>query len=214
MFYEMLTGKVAFPAPTEYARLGAVLNTTPPALETVDPQLARLQPIVSLAMHKDRTQRYQSALEMARALSAATGEAASSGPAPPISRLPDVPSVWMPTNAAQPSPVTPVVPAHPTLVDTNHGRTGDGDRHPATMVEPPTDKGPGGTLASRPGRPVTDPPPQIMIASQGTLPSENLPMLRIHGARKGVAVWAVVVLVIGALIAGFLLGLATATTMR
>jgi len=29
MLYEMLTGRVAFPAPTEYARLNAVLNTTP-----------------------------------------------------------------------------------------------------------------------------------------------------------------------------------------
>lgn len=202
MLYEMLTGKVAFPAPTEYARLGAVLNSTPPALETVDPQLARLQAFVSLAMQKDRAQRYQSALEMARALNAATGEQVASGQAPPISRLPDVPSVWMPTNPGQPTPATPLVQAQPTIVET--------ERNPQTMVEPPTDKGPGGTLASRAGRPVTEPPPQVMIASQGTLPSENLPMLRAHGARKGVAVWAVVVLVLGALVAGFLLGLATA----
>ncbi|MFO0741102.1 MAG: protein kinase [Labilithrix sp.] len=201
MLYEMLTGKVAFPAPTEYARLGAVLNSTPPALETVDPQLARMQAFVSLAMQKDRASRYQSALEMARALNAATGETAVSGQAPPISRLPDVPSVWMPTNPGQPSPVTPLVQAHPTIVDT--------DRSPPTMPPPAADKGPGGTLASRPGRPITEPPPQVMIASQGTLPSENLPMLRAHVSRKGVAVWAVVVLVLGALIAGFLLGLAT-----
>ena len=33
MLYEMLTGRVAFPAPTEYARLAAVLNTSPPPLE-------------------------------------------------------------------------------------------------------------------------------------------------------------------------------------
>ena len=202
MLYEMLTGKVAFPAPTEYARLGAVLNSTPPALETVDPLLARLQAFIALSMQKDRSQRYQSALEMARALNAASGEVASvSGPAPPISRLPDVPSVWMPTNAAQPSPVTPRVDALPTIIDT--------DRAP--VVTPINDsKGPGGTLASRPGRNITDPPPMVSIAAQGTLPSENLPMLMAQGSRKGIAVWAVVVLVLGALVAGFLLGLATA----
>ena len=201
MLYEMLTGKVAFPAPTEYARLGAVLNATPPALETIDPQLARLQAFIALSMQKDRSQRYQSALEMARALNAASGElTAASGPAPPISRLPDVPSVWMPTNPAQPSPVTPRVDAMPTIVET--------DRAPT--IEPITnDKGPGGTLASRPGRPVTEPPPQISM-HQGTLPSENLPMLLAQGPRKGIAVWAVVILVLGALVAGFLLGLATA----
>jgi hypothetical protein len=40
-------------------------------------------------------------------------------------------------------------------------------------------------------------------------------MLSAHGsgARRGVAVWAVVVLVVGALVAGFLLGLATARTL-
>jgi hypothetical protein len=48
-------------------------------------------------------------------------------------------------------------------------------------------------------------------ASQGTLPSENLPMFSAHGsARRGVAPWLVVVLVVGALVAGFLLGFATA----
>jgi hypothetical protein len=78
------------------------------------------------------------------------------------------------------------------------------------VIEPvnPASKGPHGTLASRPQRPVTDPPPQVSIASQGTLPSENLPMLSAHGARKGVPVIAVIALVFGALLAGLLLGLA------
>lgn len=49
-------------------------------------------------------------------------------------------------------------------------------------------------------------------ASQGTLPSENLPMFSAHGtsARRGVVPWLVIVLVVGALVAGFLLGYATA----
>ncbi|MBX3231911.1 MAG: serine/threonine protein kinase [Labilithrix sp.] len=204
LLYEMLTGRVAFPAPTEYARLGAVLNATPAPIESIDPQLGRLSAFISLSMQKDRTQRYQSALEMARALTAASGETPSpAGPAP-ISRLPDVPSVFMAGTALRGSaPPTPVIDAHPTFVDVV-------DRGQVVIEPGVPDKGPGGTLASRPGRQVTDPPPQVVIASQGTLPSENLPMLMAHGARRGVAAWAVVVLVLGALVAGFLLGLATA----
>jgi eukaryotic-like serine/threonine-protein kinase len=206
MLYEMITGRVAFPAPTEYARLSAVLNTSPPPLESVDPQLARLSAFVQLSMQKDRTQRFQSALEMARALGAAMG--ADAGSATPLSRLPDVPSVWMP---AQPSPAaasgpTIAQPAPPTMTPAP----------PPPMPDRPS-KGPGGTLASQQGRSVTEPPPQIAIvgASAGTLPSENLPMFSAHGSsgtgkRRGVAVWVVVVLVVGALVAGFLLGFATA----
>ncbi len=203
MLYEMLTGRVAFPAPTEYARLTAVLNTNPPPIETVDPQLSRLSAFVQLAMQKDRTQRYQSALEMARALGGAMGiDGASAGPTP-ISRLPDVPSVWMPMRpASSPSASRPAPPVPATVAT-------------APAIAPLT-KGPGGTLASTPGRSVSEAPPKVAIVStQGTLPSENLPMLSAHGAaRRGVAVWAVVLLVVGALVLGFVLGLATTRVLR
>jgi serine/threonine protein kinase len=201
LLYEMLTGRVAFPAPTEYARLAAVLNSTPAPLESVDRELARLSAVVQLAMQKDRAQRYQSALEMARALSGAMGtDAAASSSPVPISQLPNIPSVWMPMQTP-PATVNPA-PAAPATM---------GPAQAPLVVLPPVDnsKGPGGTLASRPGRPVTDPPTQVAMAS-GTLPSQNLPMFSAHGTRRGVAVWAVVILVIGALFAGFLLGLATA----
>jgi len=204
MLYEMLTGRVAFPAPTEYARLAAVLNTTPPTLESVEPQLQRLSAFVQLAMQKDRTQRFQSALEMARALSAALGADGGANPAGmPLSRLPDVPSVLMrppstpaggphlPPSAPQPAPVTI-----------------------ATAVET---VGPSGTLASPAGRSVSEAPAQpihiaMVGASAGTLPSENLPMFSAQGigGRRGVAPWLAVVLVLGALVAGFLLGFAVA----
>jgi hypothetical protein len=84
----------------------------------------------------------------------------------------------------------------------------------AAAVDLDGNVGPGGTLASPHGRSVTEPPPQVIMvgASNGTLPSENLPMFSPHGAarRRGVAPWLVIVLVVGALIAGFLLGYATA----
>ncbi|HEY8073171.1 MAG TPA: serine/threonine-protein kinase [Labilithrix sp.] len=206
MLYEMVTGRVAFPAPTEYARLAAVLNTTPPAIEAVDASLGRLSAFVQLAMQKDRTQRFQSALEMARALSAAAGADAST--APPLSRLPDVPSVWAPQLG--PSPVAVSGPRAPVA----------SNAPPPMTAAPPTDisKGPGGTLASPAGHRVTDPPPRVQVvgATAGTMPSEHLPMLSSpdeHGRRRGVAPGLVVALVLGALVAGFLLGFAAARMM-
>ena len=203
MLYEMVTGRVAFPAPTEYARLAAVLNTSPPPLEAVDPQLSRLSAFVQLAMQKDRTLRFQSGLEMARALSAALGAEGAGPGGNPLSRLPDVPSIFAPMRPSRPPTSTaPPVATHamPPL-------------RPLSVPFPEMNAGPSGTLASPPGRSVSDPPPRILMvgASQGTLPSENLPMFSAHGpARRGVAPWLVIVLVTCALAAGYLLGLATA----
>ena len=211
MLYEMLTGRVAFPAPTEYARLAAVLNTSPPPLEQVDPQLSRLSSFVQLAMQKDRAQRFQTGLEMARALSAALGaEGAVPTAGLPLSRLPDVPSMYLPMRPSSApgqnvaGPMTMHTPGPPMTS--------------ASQPPPDMNVGPGGTLASPYGRSVTDPPPQVVMvgashggASHGTLPSENLPMFSAHGlSRRGVVPWLVIVLVVGALIAGFLLGYATA----
>jgi serine/threonine-protein kinase len=206
MLYEMLTGRVAFPAPTEYARLAAVLNTSPPPLEIVDPQLSRLSAFVQLAMQKDRTQRFQTGLEMARALSAALGAEGHVPPAGlPLSRLPDVPSMFAPVRSSLPSGAPPpltMASAPPPPITS------------ASQPPPELNIGPGGTLASPHGRSVTEPPPQVVMvgASQGTLPSENLPMFSARGAldrRRGVVPWLVIVLVVGALVAGFLLGYAT-----
>ena len=206
MLYEMLTGRVAFPAPTEYARLAAVLNTSPPPLEAVDPQLSRLSSFVQLAMQKDRTQRFQSGLEMARALSAALGVEGTIPPAGlPLSRLPDVPSMYLPMRPSSAPGANAANAASPGTMQT--------PGPPMTTSQPPEPNvGPGGTLASPHGRSVTEPPPQVVVvgASHGTLPSENLPMFSAHGlSRRGIATWLVIVLVVGALIAGFLLGYAT-----
>ncbi len=202
MLYEMLTGRVAFPAPTEYARLAAVLNTSPPPLEAVDPQLSRLSAFVQLAMQKDRAQRFQSGLEMARALSAALGAEGAAPGGLPLSRLPDVPSVFGPMRGSFP----PGGSAAPLTMHAASPMTS------ASQPPPEVNVGPGGTLASPHGHSATEPPPRIVVvSSQGTLPSENLPMFSAHAAaRRGVAPWLVIVLVVGALVAGFLLGFATA----
>ncbi len=200
MLYEMLTGRVAFPAPTEYARLAAVLNTSPPPLESVDPQLSRLSSFVQLAMQKERDQRFQSGLEMARALVAALGPEASPAAAGlPLSRLPDVPSMFAPMGGGG-------LPASSSRANEPLG--------PRTSPSPPeATVGPGGTLASSLGSHVSEPAPRILMvgSSQGTLPSENLPMLSAHGSTpaRGLAAWVVIVLVAVALVVGFLLGFAT-----
>ena len=214
MLYEMLTGRVAFPAPTEYARLSAVLGATPAPIETVDPSLAPLSSVITTAMQKDRTQRFQSALEMARALAAAMG-ADAAGSATPLSRLPDVPSVWMPVGS---SVVAPSVTSDPEPSPVTRP-----PETPVAAAAPPS-KGPGGTLTSRPGLPGGPNGPaavEVAIAPtmHGTLPSDNLPILPTLGAAgaafgaggpPGVARRTVVLLVVASLAVGFALGLLAA----
>jgi serine/threonine protein kinase len=199
LFYEMLTGRAAFPAPTEFAKMTAVLTTEPEPVERIDPALAPLGPFLAKALKKERSERFGSALEMARALSATSPGA---GPQP-LSRLPDVASMFAPSMAAA-GPVAPTVP----------------DNGPSTLAAPgvsPADpfagRPPGDTLASPAvGAVVVTPAPSVQIVESrarggATLPSEDLPVLeRSVRPRRGVAPLVVVVLVALALVGGFLLG--------
>jgi serine/threonine-protein kinase len=208
MTWEMLSGRVAFPAPTEYARLAAVLHANPEPLEKVDAALAPIAPIIARAMEKDPARRWGSALEMARALAAA---AASTPPPPnapepsrlnvtPLSRLPAVPSLFGPPSGISPG--------------------ASSERH--TPVAPELDLGdkgrtPSGTLPSAAGggpNALNTPAPQVRVveAPQGaTMPSHDLPVLEAVEEGKpriarGVSAGLVVVLVLAALAAGFVLG--------
>jgi serine/threonine-protein kinase len=200
MLYEMLTGRVAFPAPTEYARLFAVLNNTPDAIEGIDPTLTPLAAFMARALDKNRDGRFQSALEMARALTSAVGTHEPMSRGMPLSRLPEVASLFAPSIVAGASPVAQSAPHAPV---------------PATVAA--AGKGPSGTLASPVRAEVvaesSHPPPPIVMVSGGTLPSNDLPMLDpvSHGApriRRGVSPAVLVVLVVVALLAGFSLGFA------
>jgi serine/threonine-protein kinase len=222
MGYEMLSGRVAFPAPTEYARLAAVLNNEPEPLEKIDRNLAPLAPLIARAMRKDRAERFQSALEMARALGATLGTQGSGAPPPlsrvppsspagdvrvmPLSRLPDVPSLFAPSSASH-------IEASPAASSEMNTRAAE----PVAPGIPDTVmKAPGSTLSSAPPRPevrVNEAPPHVMVVSGSTMPSKDLPMLEAVTSGKprimrGVAAWVVVVLVVAALAAGFLLGFA------
>jgi serine/threonine protein kinase len=198
LFYEMLTGTLAFPAPTEFARLAALMSLEPEPIERIDPALAPLAPFIARALKKDRNERFASAHEMAHGLAAAVphlGVRPSAAPRP-LNRLPDVASILVlspppgsltpPAAASAGSPTAPAValPARP----------------------------PGDTLASLAGPTVTEAPLLVEVMSGSTSPlGETLPSTgaKAHSYAprgRGVAPVLVVVLVVGALIAGFLLG--------
>jgi serine/threonine protein kinase len=219
MTWEMLTGRVAFPAPTEYARLAAVMTITPDTVDKVDPNLAPIAPVLARAMQKDMALRFGSALEMARALPVAMHDGAPRDPAGPItgtdapsyahvtplSRLPVVPSVFAPISGFSPG--------------------ASSERHtPAApeMTQPaPEPKAPGGTLQSAtPGvlhSPLPHPNVIVVEPRDHTMPSKDLPVLDAPDDRgvlfRSVAAWVVIILVIAALGAGFVLGIAVARSM-
>lgn len=208
MFYEMLTGRVAFPAPTEYARLTAVLMSEPTPIEQVDPQLLPLAAFVKKSLEKDRDLRFNSALDMSRALSAASnlpewgGGRRLAGDA--ISRLPEVASLFAPNVNV---PIAPKLP-------NSFGSFAAGD--PSEAGQAPA-KSPSGTLASQ----HAEPAPQVIVVAGGqasgeTLPSQDLPMLPARSSGtpakapapgRRIPLIAVVALVIMAFVAGILIGI-------
>jgi serine/threonine-protein kinase len=207
VLYEMVTGRPAFPAPTEYARLSAVLNREPTPLAEVDKDIAHLQAFISRALAKDREQRFATALDMARALAQAAGT--RDAPAPRLSTLPDVPSVFGPRISSTRANQVSRAPMSPPPVT------------PKGIEIIINQKGPSGTLASN-TRPESEPPPamkmpEIVVVNSGTLPSKDLPMIDpVTGAARdasaqqanGVPPWVVAVLVLVALAVGFAGGLA------
>jgi serine/threonine-protein kinase len=216
MFYEMLTGRVAFPAPTAYARLAAVVTHDPDPVDRIDPSLASLAGFVTRALKKDRDERFVSALEMARALASAAphvvartdGSIGRIVATPmPLSHLPEVPSAFAPSGIVWPqSHVAAGGQTLPSaLPPTAHAEAPPMAAHSA-----------GGTLASAAshgGPAVTEAVPQVVVLPQQglvlgeTLPSKDLPVIPRSGdLRRGVAPLIVVLLVLGALAAGLLLG--------
>jgi serine/threonine protein kinase len=182
MFYEMISGRPAFPAATEFAKLSAVLNAEPTPLDRIDPAFAPLLGFVARAIHKDREQRFATAADMARGLALAMGIDPSSRAAPtPLSRLPEGRS------------------------DQANKAGSERPNFHSTLQSTPPPRPPGGTLASGPGAFVSERPPEVVLAPS----SEGGPI----EVRRGLPSWAIVSLVVGALLAGFLLGFAVAKTL-
>jgi eukaryotic-like serine/threonine-protein kinase len=205
IFYEMITGRVAFPAPTEYARLKAVVSNEPETIERIDPSLAAFGPFVAQALRKNPDHRFPSALEMGRALAAATASdtlrpAAREGPAVPsgtLTRLPQVSSELVFSPDAPSSGTSALAHTAPAALSRSEDASTRRQR-------------PGGTLAS-PGTPVSavERPHDVTVAAiGGTLPSKDLPVISSAetSRRRGVPQPVVLLLVAISLAAGVFLG--------
>jgi eukaryotic-like serine/threonine-protein kinase len=224
LFYEMLTGRSAFPAPTEYARLAALLTAEPEPVERVDPSLAPLTAFFQRALKKDRNERFASALEMAHALAAALPGLAGrpSGPPVPINVLPDVPGLLPSETNGPRTAASPKEAREPS----EHGAHGKGVAPTAAMLAlldtakaPQPARAPGGTLNSPAAPSIVEAPPNVSFAAPKGSFGETLSSKKSEdaGARRkgdgaaltrGVSGWLTIALVLGALVAGFLLGLA------
>ncbi len=221
LFYEMLSGRVAFPAPTEYARLAALLSTEPEPIDRIDPALAPLAPFLERALRKNREERFQSANEMTRALTAALpagalraerGAGARASPTPDASARATKGARPGPEEAGREVPVASAVnrrgvvdsPIPPTI----------NEKLDVRPLQPPAG-GKGGTLASPQAAVVIDPVPQVLLVDPqrfgGTLPSKTQEVSELASSgrplpRLGVAPKVVVLFVACALAVGLALG--------
>ena len=217
LFYEMLTGRPAFPAPTEYARLAALLSTEPEPIEQVDPSLTPLAAFFRRALKKSRDERFASAMEMSRALASSAPTAASRIDAPVVADVAPPPAAVaaaLPNTSPSTAPSPLAAPRHanvlPAGATTTPSADGGGLVHPASR----------GTLASPPAPVVVDPPAQVILvpprasgdprAFGETL--ESRPPGK-AAAATGVSPTIVGILVACALTAGLLLGWVLSRTL-
>ncbi len=82
MFYEMVTGAEAFDAPTDFAKLTAVLTQDPKPVSQVAANLVGWQDFFNRATARDPDRRFGSADDMARVLLATARALAGSAPLP------------------------------------------------------------------------------------------------------------------------------------
>jgi serine/threonine protein kinase len=204
LFYEMIAGQVAFPAPTEFARLAALLTVEPQSIEQVDPGLAPLGPFLRRALQKDRDQRFSSAVDMSRALAAAVAVTPPARSDPPAtSEITSTLSSAERAPARELSSVGPSPLAAPGM--------------PSSPAR--SSAAPHGTLASPAVQSIKDPVPQVALV----IPSDAPPKARSPTPRPfgetlesrppnpvrltvGVAQKVVVALVLSAFLAGILVG--------
>ncbi len=81
MMYKMVTGRPPFQGQAEVDRLASILHDTPEPVEKIDPQLQPIAQFMVRALEKEPSKRFQSAEEMAAALSAGGAVARAFGAA-------------------------------------------------------------------------------------------------------------------------------------
>ena len=230
IFYEMLSGRVAFPAPTEYARLAAVISANPIPIQSIAPELAPVASFIERALEKDRDRRFQSAREMGDALTSLVptlpqsippaltrstlGDSGSQNRAPsgPSTRRKRDESAWslvtdeMPApsqiDVETPRPQRRSSPAEPLTAEVMVGA------HSSTLASP-------NRVSGAPPTPRNTVPPPVLVvperevaaprASMSVRPGETIAQSPI--AATGMATPMVVALVAAALALGFVLGL-------
>lgn len=228
LLYEMLTGRSAFPAPNEYARLAAVLSIEPEPVERIDASLAPLSGFFERALKKDRDERFASAAEMSQALVAALPKLPRHSVHPPEAAPPGTPGRIPDGAAGAAAPVVggagapalggaaaagPLRPSRaPSGITPTSGAGGSGPV-PGGEVEAPEEshgRERGSTLASAadPRGTLQSASPQVrMVPSADAKASSKSGALFGREVRgRGVPVGLVVVLVLCALLIGFLLG--------
>ena len=112
ILYEMLTAKQPFPADNEFARLTSVLTEDVVPIEKSAPQLAAWAPFFTRALAKEPAQRFQTADEMAQALSTMAHTGAYSPPGSQQAAPPTAPQGNQPARAGQHGTAVSM-PAHP-----------------------------------------------------------------------------------------------------
>jgi serine/threonine-protein kinase len=201
IFYEMITGHQAFVAPTEFARLAAVLGTQPDPIVSIDPSLAPWAAFIERALSKDRNLRFQSAQEMAQGLAACVPS--------PGSHVPETPVV-MPAPARHssiPPPVAPIAAVSSTGPAPIAAVSSTGPA-PGLESTKPSAQPAGGTLAS-PSSPRRAAPGQAVVIEETYTGPES----RATEGRRGIAPHLVAILVVLGLVAGFFMGYAVRASM-
>ena len=144
MLYEILTGRQAFVAATEFARLTAIITEEPPPPSAISPALAPFDAFFRRALQKDRAHRFQSAAEMSQALGTI---AVTASMPPPSARAPVVPVGGSAAGGTPHAPVGPTLssPNEPAADHSTLGSTGVppvSARPPPVIVMPATTNDP------------------------------------------------------------------------
>jgi serine/threonine-protein kinase len=130
MLYEVITGRQAFEAPTDFARLTLIFTAEPNPPSTVSPALAAFDSFFRHALQKDRAHRFQSAAEMAHALASIAVSNSIVPPSGTVAVSPTGPTLSSPQAHASES----LAPDHSTLG--SQGVPPGSHRHPPVIVLP------------------------------------------------------------------------------
>jgi eukaryotic-like serine/threonine-protein kinase len=207
IFYEMLTTTQPFPAENEFARLTAVLTTEVVPIEQVAPHLAAWGPFFQRALAKDLGQRFQTAEEMAQALSSTARYTGAARPEHSAS----LPSPARPEHSASLPPAV-----HPAQLTTPAGRYASSGAMRPGSIPPVATVATAATAPSLPGPPpaafpVGASPTHISAQKPAGSPTLttgplDVPIVEAPSDRKGAAWWIVGAVGFACLCLGFLLG--------